>query len=61
MRTTGPKNPPTLAVPRDWTTNNATRIPIEIGITKGWRCASTTVSPSTADSTEIAGVIIASP
>ena len=32
-----------------------------IGTTSGFRPACTTVSPSTADSTEIAGVIIESP
>jgi flagellar basal body L-ring protein FlgH len=36
-------------------------MPIEIGMTKGWRLASTIVRPSTAESTEMAGVIIASP
>ena len=36
-------------------------MPIAIGMTSGWSPASTSVSPSTADRTEIAGVIIASP
>ena len=52
---------PTLAVPRDWTRNTPNRMAIETGMTSGCNLASATVSPSTADSTEIAGVIIASP
>jgi hypothetical protein len=58
---TGPNNRPTVAVPRLWTRNNATRITAAIGTT---RCSSdgwTTSRPSTAESTEIAGVIIESP
>ena len=36
-------------------------MPIETGMTNGWKLAWTVVRPSTADSTEIAGVIIESP
>ena len=58
---TGPNSSPTLAVPRDWIANRPTRIAIASGMTKGSNPAWTVVSPSTADSTEIAGVIIESP
>ena len=36
-------------------------MPIAIGITKGAKSASTVVRPSTAESTEMAGVIMLSP
>src|SRR5262249_61653068 len=58
---TGPKTRPTAAVPRRWTANRITMITAVIGTTQlasdGW----TTLSPSTADSTEMAGVIMLSP
>ena len=57
----GPNSCPTFAVPRDWMVNRPTRMPTAMGSTSGSKLASTTVSPSTADSTEIAGVIMLSP
>ena len=56
-----PEQAPTRAVPRDWIANRPTRMPIAIGTTYGSKPGSTVVRPSTADSTEIAGVIIESP
>ena len=58
---TGPNSRPTAADPIRWVANSTTMITAVIGTT---RCASdgcTTLSPSTADSTEIAGVIMLSP
>ncbi len=52
---------PTRAVPCDWTRNRPIRMTIAIGMTSGSSAGLTTVRPSTADRTEIAGVIIASP
>ena len=57
----GPNNSPTLAVPRDWIANSPIRITIAEGITNGANPGETVVRPSTADSTEIAGVIMLSP
>jgi hypothetical protein len=61
----GPNAAPTRAVPCDCTANRATRSAIEIISTwASWICAptpGTDFSPSTADRTEIAGVIAASP
>ena len=57
----GPNIRPTLAVPRDWMKNRPIRMAIAVGITKALNPGLTVVSPSTADSTEIAGVIIESP
>ena len=61
MSITGPNMSPTRAVPLAWIANSPTRMPTAIGITKGWRPALTVVKPSTAERTEIAGVIIESP
>ena len=58
---TGPKNFPTVAVPRRCTANSPMRITAVIGTTKSANLGSTTFIPSTADSTEIAGVIMLSP
>ncbi len=64
-RQTGPKKAATLAVPWDCTRNRATRMVRLMTITTAgvtsWAMAGTVRSPSTADSTEIAGVIMASP
>ena len=59
--TIGPKSAPTRATPRDWIKNRAIRMATAIGRTSGRKLDWTTVSPSTAESTETAGVIIASP
>ncbi len=57
----GPKTLPTRAVPVRWTANSATRIVSVSGMTHDVNCGETTSRPSTADSTEIAGVITLSP
>jgi len=58
---TGANNAPILAVPRDCSRNRRISRVSAIGMTRcpspGW----TTVRPSTAESTEIAGVIMLSP
>ena len=48
-------------VPCAWIANSPTRMPTAMGTTKGWKLAWTVVSPSTAERTEMAGVIIESP
>ena len=58
---TGPKNRPTAAVPCRWTENSPTMITAVIGTMKSSKSGSMTLRPSTADSTEIAGVIMLSP
>ena len=58
---TGPKNRPTLVVPLDWIENSATRMTTLIGSTSAAKPGATTATPSTADSTEIAGVTAPSP
>ncbi len=57
----GPKNDATRAVPLLCTTNSPTRITTAMGRTKGSNAGDAVFRPSTADSTEIAGVITASP
>ena len=57
----GPKNCATLAVPRDCTLNRPTRIATVIGSTAYCICGAISFRPSTADSTEMAGVMTASP
>ncbi len=57
----GPKKAATPAVPRLWTRNSRIRITTVAGRTKGARSGSTCFSPSSAESTEIAGVMMASP
>ncbi len=58
---TGPNKAPTRAVPCDWIAKSPTRMPTAMGMTNGSKLAWTVVRPSTADRTEIAGVIIESP
>jgi hypothetical protein len=58
---TGPKIRPTLPVPRHCTANRITITRAEIGNTYCCRPGAETSSPSTAESTEIAGVITPSP
>jgi hypothetical protein len=58
---TGPKKAATFAVPRRCTANSATRIPTVIGSTKDSKAGVANFNPSTAESTEIAGVITESP
>ena len=57
----GPKNAATPAVPRRWTENSTIRMTTVAGSTNGSSCGSTCLRPSSADMTEIAGVMIASP
>ena len=58
---TGPKIRPMKPVPRDWTKNSPIRIATVIGRTSGVSDGASTFSPSTALSTDIAGVIAPSP
>ena len=58
---TGPKNLPTVAVPLRCIVNSTERMTTVTGTTKLARSGPKTSSPSTADSTEIAGVIVLSP
>ena len=58
---TGPNTLATLPVPKRWTANRIARINSVIGTTYRSKVGVTTVRPSTAESTEIAGVMIASP
>jgi hypothetical protein len=58
---TGPNNRPTRAEPNRWDRNNPTMITAVIGTTALASDGCTIFSPSTADSTEIAGVIMLSP
>ena len=58
---TGPKNRPTTAVPTRCTANRHAMITAVSGTTHAASEGRTTFSPSTADSTEIAGVIMLSP
>ena len=57
----GPNNRPTPATPRFWIENRTSSTTIVAGRTKCARPGATTPSPSTADSTEIAGVSTPSP
>ena len=57
----GPKTRPMRSVPRFWTRNSATRMPIAIGMTHCSNALVATSKPSTALSTEMAGVIRPSP
>ncbi|MCY1221822.1 hypothetical protein D9M72_338910 [compost metagenome] len=57
----GPNSLPMVAVPWRWIRNSAARITSVIGITNCDSCGAAISSPSTADSTEIAGVMTASP
>ena len=58
---TGPKNAPTRAVPLRWITNSVTMMTSASGTMNRCNCGVTISSPSTAPSTEIAGVIMPSP
>jgi hypothetical protein len=58
---TGPNSRPTAPVPSRWTRNRQTMIAAVIGTTKSDSGDATTLTPSIADSTEIAGVIMLSP
>ena len=58
---TGPNSLPTAAVPWRCTANRTVMITAVIGMTNSARLGLTTLSPSTAESTEIAGVIMLSP
>ncbi|MOA22045.1 hypothetical protein D3C78_1425740 [compost metagenome] len=57
----GPKNLPMPAVPRFCTANRASSTSSVKGRTNWRKCGETTSRPSTADSTEIAGVMTPSP
>jgi hypothetical protein len=57
---TGPKNRPTLAVPVRCTAKSKTMITTVIGMINGSSSGCTTRNPSTAESTEMAGVIMLS-
>ena len=58
---TGPKTRPMTLVPRYCTANSTTRIASVIGTTTRCSAGACTSSPSTADSTEMAGVMRLSP
>ena len=58
---TGPKIAPIFAVPRFWTMKRPTRIAMVMGMTYARKTGVAISSPSTALSTEMAGVIIPSP
>ena len=57
----GPNQRPTPAVPKCWTANSATSTPSAIGTTSGCSAGVATLRPSTALSTEMAGVSRQSP
>ena len=57
----GPKKAPTAAVPRRWMLNRPISTASAIGTTKCSAPGIATEMPSTADNTEMAGVITASP
>jgi hypothetical protein len=52
---TGPNTAPTVAVPRFWMAKSMRRITTVAGTTARWRPGATTMSPSMAPSTLIAG------
>ena len=58
---TGPKMLPMNAVPLRWTRNRPTRIAMLIGTTTGASWGASSLRPSTALSTEMAGVMTPSP
>ena len=60
-RISGPNSQPTAPVPRRWIANSATRMASDIGTTRCARPGESTFRPSTAEVTEIAGVIMPSP
>ena len=57
----GPKNSPTRAVPLRWIQNRKMMIATAIGSTNSPNAGAATARPSTADSTDTAGVIMLSP
>jgi hypothetical protein len=57
----GPKTRPITWVPKRWIANRPARMAIVIGSTIDSRLGSTTSTPSTAERTEIAGVMMPSP
>ena len=57
----GPNSTPTAPVPSRWARNRRISTSSEIGITFEERLGEATFRPSTADMTEIAGVIMPSP
>ena len=57
----GPNTLPTISVPKRWLTNNASNTSTEIGTIHACRLGAATSMPSSADSTEMAGVITPSP
>jgi hypothetical protein len=57
----GPNSLPTAAEPIRWLANRTTMMTAVTGTTRCPRDGSTTFTPSTAESTEIAGVIMLSP
>ena len=58
---TGPNSLPIVSVPRLWIRNSAIRITRVKGTTKGAKLLLPTLMPSSADSTEMAGVSMPSP
>ncbi len=58
---TGPNRLPTLPVPNRWTKNSSTRITAAIGTIRCSTDGAAVDRPSTAESTETAGVITESP
>lgn len=58
---TGPNSLPTLPLPQRWAANSPVRMVAAIGTTNGARPGSVTVIPSTAERTEMAGVMTESP
>ena len=61
MTMTGPNSRPTAPVPSRWTRNRARMIATVIGMTRLDTDGAATLTPSMADRTEIAGVIMLSP
>ena len=57
----GPKKAATFAVPRDCTANSAIKITTVIGTTNSSNAGVATFKPSIAESTDSAGVMMASP
>ena len=57
----GPNARPTAPVPKRWIANSTVRMTSVIGTTRFFSDGAATSRPSTAESTEIAGVIIPSP
>ena len=57
----GPNHRETLPVPRTWMANRPIRMAVVSGSTKRPKLGEASSSPSTADSTEMAGVMMASP